>query len=535
MANPFLAAAAEISVGVSKKETDLTWDGDRGWQVLRGVRKDLPYTYEQLVYETFRKNGVVSACVRTIVSAMAEAPIRAFLPGSTPETWNRQVGHRAELLMEDPNGADDSYSFLDKTVQHFFFGGNAYWKKVRQGSRRVVRLLSIRPDRVVGVGVDEEGTPLYWKITNSLGQVDRIRADDIVHFPDVDPLNEVFGVPRLLAATLDTHSDNQASEYVSEILSNHGSPGLIIGVDKDTKNSRITEAEDRWEEKYGPGRGRGKVGFIPGAQTVKEIGFSLNQLEFPNLRAISRETICAVFGVDPLLIGIGSAARAGSLNGTEAVAALRRLWTQTLIPMIRRLEARMNKSLSPEFGEILLFFETTQIEALQEPKGEAVKRALDMKKVGGYSIPELRAETGHEPKIADNAVVLQDKGTVAVPAAYLNDATQLEEERQEDRDRAQQFADAEGAASTEAVGTTNRDSTAAADVPEIKEVMRDAQVITVPQLESIIDRVTKQQSVVNVAIPAHIPAPIRTVSFETDSDGRILGATIEETAATGET
>lgn len=453
MGNPFRAAAKSVALDHqrtpsqhSSRKGDVTWDGERGWSLLRGVRKDAPYTFEQLVYEAFRKNGVVSACVRAITSSLSEAPIYAYKPGGEPDTWERQRGHYAEELMQYPNRKDDSVTIIERTGQHFLLGGNGYWRKYRLGSGRVDRIVPIRPDRVVKTGVDAEELPLYYDIQDADNPTrkERVDADDIVHFVDVDPLNEVFGMPRLLSAALDTHSDNQASEYVSEILSNHGSPGLLIGVNENAKPQQIRDAEERFQDKFGPGKGRGKTGFVPGASTVREIGFNLNQLEFPDLRAISRETICAVFGVDPLLIGIGSAARAGSLNGTEAVAALRRLWTQTLIPLIRRWEARINTQLSPDLGDIFLFFEVSQIEALQEPRGEAVKRALEMKQVGGYTLGEIRSETGHDPRLPADSVVLQDTKTTALPSSYLLDASGLEEERERERELSEAFAEAEG-------------------------------------------------------------------------------------------
>lgn len=455
MANPLRKAAREITLAPGgRKASDLTWYGDRGWQVLRGgpASKELPLTYEQMVYDAFRRNGVVAACIRIIAGSLAEAPIQAYKPGDTEETWVHQRNHQADELFRAPNPIDDQVSFIEKLTQHFYLGGNAYWEKVRSGSRRVIGLKPIRPDLVLKVTLGDDDAPLFYTVRKNAEthETRRIKADDIVHFPDVDPLNDVFGVPRLLAAVLDTHTDNKASEYVGEVLSNHGSPGLLIGVDPSTKPGQIEQAEERWEEKYGAGRGRGKVGFVPGASTVREIGFNLTQLEFPNLRAISRETICAVFGVDPLLISIGSAARAGSLNGTEAVAALRRLWTQTLIPLIRRIEARLQLQLAPEFGEdVFLYFETDTIEALQEPRNEAIKRAKLMKETGVYVIGEIRRETGHDPELPEDGVVIQDASTVLVPASYINDADTIAAEREEDRELSQSFAQAEGAPAEE--------------------------------------------------------------------------------------
>lgn len=421
MANPFAAAAEEVTRGSApsgfKTEEQVTWYGDLGWRTLNGPEESPARvrSYEELVYVGFRSNPVVGRCVREIVSSLSEAPIYAYRQVDD-DKFERIVGHPAEETLNFPNKRDAGSIMLEKMGQHYLIGGNTYLRKIRQNSGRVVGLVPIRPDLITGADVDDDEFPVFYKKRTKDFKTERISAEDIVHIPDIDPLNAVFGMPRLLSAYAEVTTDNEASAYVGETLGNHGTPGTVVAVDKGVTQAQIVTAEQRWRSKFGPRRGRGKVAFVPGGHTLTNLGFSLRDLEFPDLRVITRESICAVFGVDPMLIGLGSSARQGTLSGKEHEIALRKLWVQILIPMIRRWEAVLNLQLAPEWGEIFLFFALEEIVALLEDRTEAFNRSKLMADTGGFTEKEIRTEAGFDPDPApeDNSPIIRPKRLLAV-------------------------------------------------------------------------------------------------------------------------
>lgn len=404
----------------ARKANDVTWDGSRGWQVVTGKDgDDLPDSFEAYVLEALRRNPIVAAAVREIQTSLSEAPIRAYRKDADGE-WVLIPNHRAEALLAAPNGKDSGVEFIERLCQHYLLGGNGYVRKVRSGFGIPLQLRTIRPDRVRSVDVDRDGIPVAWEVaTKAYGQPERIPASEIVHIPDTDPLNEVFGMPRIAAAALDIATDNEASSYVHELLSNHGSPGTLVLVDAaQVRNRAVLElSEERWEERFGPHRGRGKVAFLPGAHKVESIGFNLSDLEFPDLRRVTREDIAAVFGVDPRLLGISSATGSASMNGNEYEEARRKLWVQTIIPLIRRFEGKLNAALAPDFGEnVWLRFDLSEVLALAEDRSAAVERGVKMAESGGATLPEVRAEMGLDPDVDPDALLVHRGSIKLVPA-----------------------------------------------------------------------------------------------------------------------
>lgn len=410
-----LLDAASAKVALERKAAAmLDWEGDRGWTMVTGSAGDLPTSFTDLVRDGFRRNAVVNAAIRTVTQVINEAPIIAEkpTPGAGPDDWERILDSPAEEAFANPNKRDPGVALIERAAQHFLIGGNALLEKVRSKSRLVVGFRAINPARIAGAMVDSNEEPLWYNVSKTDGQQRKLLVEDAILIPDLDPLNEVFGMPRLLSAALNIRTDREADSYVAEVLHNHGSPGLVVSVAPDANDKSLDRAEERWEEKFGPGRGRGKVAFVRGLGNVHEVGFNLKDLEFPELRRLTGERICAAIGVDPMLVGISSAARGGTLSGAEYEAAMQRLWDITLIPLLKRFAAYLNHGAAYEWGDIRLRFATEHVKALQPDRDQAATRAHMMMTTGVYTEQELRAETGHDPEPEEGQLVVRPLGII---------------------------------------------------------------------------------------------------------------------------
>ncbi len=421
MPSPFQAARKSASIearGVqpdATKGTDMTWYGDTGWSNVQGGREDEapPRTFRDFVKDGFRGNPVVSACIREISTSVSEAPVVAFKKDRDGKLI-KVPDHAVEDLFRRPNPRDSYIEFMERLLYGYFLGGNALVEMRRFGSGIPGELYPIRPDRILSADVNQDFVPLRFKISvGDKGATKKLPRDNVIHIPDIDPLNEVFGMPRLLAAMQELQTDNEASNYVNEVLHNHGTPGTVITVDAEKiKRGMIERAEKKWHDKFGPGNGRGRVAFIPGGHQVATLGFSLHDLEFKELRGVTREGICAVFGVDPILVGFSTAARGGTMSGGEHKEARTKLWTQTIVPLMRRWEAAFNAFLAPEFGNIIIGFDTSEIEALQESVKERIERAGKLAETGVVGSREIREHLELDPEM-DKKDLIVIRGAVS--------------------------------------------------------------------------------------------------------------------------
>ena len=396
---------------LSTKDGDVDLYGDIGWTMISGQRGAAPQSFAELVDKGYRQNPVVSAALHVLAAAASDAPLRAQVK-SGDEWVFVDDDNTAQEIVSAHNARDSRVELVERSVYHYFLGGNWFWEKRRIGSGRPTALIPQRPDRIIGAITDNDEIPLAFKLQDDKGKQRTIDATNLIHVTDIDPWNAVFGLPRLVSSGQEIRTDNEASDYVSEILTNHGQPGMIIGVDKNVKARQLRRAEEFWDEQFGPGRGRGKVAMVAGATHIQQIGFDLRMLEFPDLRIITRESICSVLGIDPILVAIGSASRGGTMSGNEHKEARVKLWYQTIIPMFRRWE--LDRTLAADFGFGIRYkFDLSDVAAMQEDRNKQFERAKIMAESSSSAPEEIRTELGLPEKSPYKTIIQSVRTVVA--------------------------------------------------------------------------------------------------------------------------
>ena len=364
---------------------------DGAWSV---VRSSEPAEYRR-AGETIRRQGmeanaIVYACVRVTADQIGTAHLEAYRMEAMQTTVLEPDGALQELL--DTAG----FEFRRTVALNVLLYGNAYVQLVRDGSR-VVRLRIIHPERLQQVIVDEDADEIvaYVWNTNSGRQVVSPWTD-IIHVRDmlVDP-DQYFGFPRGLAALYQMVTDTEASKYVRQVLNNSGVPALVFFGRQGAALDELRRAEEMWHERMVSRGERGRTRFLGGIEQMQVIGHTLKDLEFPSLRQISREDICAAFGVDPRLIGAASAkGNEGGLSGSQYQEARRRLEQQTCHPLRIAMQDALDRVLTPEFGDLYARFSPDAISAIVETPTELAERVAVLVASRVMTLDEARRAVG---------------------------------------------------------------------------------------------------------------------------------------------
>ena len=378
----------------------MRWDSVAGWTTVSGATPD-----------TFQRDGrtarllgwqrhpVVNACARAIADLVAAVPFevyKKFSDGTTDVEINNPLGD----LLASPRGAESDYRHRSRTALHYLLFGNGFWYLERPGPRRPPeRLRIIPPDHVNYVWMDPESDEIAaynWTTLQGVTK-DRTPVQDIVHFRDLDASDGLFGYPRFAAALSDIKADGEATEYVREIVTNHGQPGAIAKVKGYTSKSDLLSAEESFNERFQARGSRGRTFFMNVEDMeLVPVGFTLADLEFPDLRRIAREDICAAANVDPRIIGIGSAAKDGGLSGEQYREARFRLIQQAVMPVMKAMESDINLWLAPEFGDVYVRFDPDVLSELTEDEAATAKRGLDELAAAAITVEEYRDLTGRD-------------------------------------------------------------------------------------------------------------------------------------------
>lgn len=373
--------------------------GTAGWSIVRGTQ---PSEFQQTGTEVRRlgweRHPVVNACARAVVELIQSIPLEAYRKRGDGTANVLGPGKSDGLvLLQAPRIGLSGSRLIGRTANHFFLYGNGIWVLERNGRRGIPRSIRIVPpedlqfcwiDPTTDVITSYDWRDLQGR-THSHEPI-----ENVVHFRDLDATDGLFGYPRLAAALLDISSDSEASQYVRQVVTNHGVPGMIVNAAPSTSQTDLTAAENKWREKYSTRGMRGMTAFMAGLQSVEQIGFNLQQLEFPDLRRVAREDICAAANVDPRMIGISSAANDAGLSGVQYREARHRLIQQTVYPIMRAIEDELNYWFMPEFGEPLVRFSEEYIAAITEDVTATSTRVQGEVRMKFRSVEEAREAVG---------------------------------------------------------------------------------------------------------------------------------------------
>jgi HK97 family phage portal protein len=370
---------------------------------------------------------VVHACIRTIADLVAAVPLEVYRKDGNGEAIVLP-NHEALGLFNGENGGQSEFRLKARTATHFLTYGNAFWVLERNGKRGLPRSIRLVPPSAVQyVWLDPHTDAIRtydWRDLQGTVHAGT-PAENVIHFRDLDSTDGIFGYPRGAAALRAIMADTEASEYVRQIVSNHGLPGIVVMVDGSPTPDELEAGRQRAQERWVERGGRGGWSFMAGVKDLKAMGFDLNQLEFPDLRAVTREDICTAFNVDRRIVGVSSGTSDGGLSGEQFREARHRLIQQAVYPVMRCLEDEINRVLTPEYGEVYCRFSEEYIAAITEDVTQTSTRVVSEVAAKLRTVEEGREAIGLDAKMpADHTLPGgMTVGSAADNAQAMADAT----------------------------------------------------------------------------------------------------------------
>jgi HK97 family phage portal protein len=256
-------------------------------------------------------NSAVMAAARFISRSFPEAPLELWRPDAdgnlqiVRESNAAPEARFALALLRRPHPQMAARVMWGAAGSALAIEGNAYLRIVRAASGRPAELQYL-PPALVTPKSDAAGYLSHY-LVKVAGREERVEADEIVHVRDgVDPSDPLLGLSPLLSVAREVMADNEASVYIHSVLRNP-TLGLMISPRGDVE---VPEAEAQaLVEKLKQTAG-GASRFSPIVPSVgldvKEFGIAPDKMPLAATRAGAVERICAVLGLDPMVLGLPS-------------------------------------------------------------------------------------------------------------------------------------------------------------------------------------------------------------------------------------
>ena len=369
----------------------------------------------------FNKHPVVHACIRAVADVVASVPLVVL---SERGNYESKVGddHPLQKLLDYPAPRMTARQFRARFAVDYLGYGNAFFQLDRTAPNRPpIGLRAVNPESMQQVWIDPEGDPRRFDYANWAGIIVQIPVEDMLHFKDLEmgrPFEaDVFGYPRGATAIGSMLADNEATQYVHQVVTNDGTPTFAVLMSDEATTEDATAMQDRYRARVVDRGKRGTPAFFGAVRDIKPLGFTLSDLEFPDLRRVSREDICAAFGVDPRMVGIASASSDGGLSGVQYAEARARLVQHTIEPMFSVLEDEINHWLAPEFGDVWVTYDHDRLRDLVENDTETSTRIRSEFDAGLRTWEESRSAIKLSPLPIPTDSLLKTAGRDLIPAA----------------------------------------------------------------------------------------------------------------------
>ena len=367
----------------------------------------------------YNQSATVFACVQARAKAVSAATLRVYRDeggGQRSEVDN----HPLREVMLRPNPFMSEAEFLLLTATFMDVAGFALIEKVRSSSGRVVELWHLRPDWAKPILRDQAAPDWEYNIPGR-GPI-TIPADDVLVITGTPSATLApTGLSPISVALREVGIENSATDFLKLFLDNGGAPRYaLVSPTPITDQAKADAIREKWAQTYGGFQNWVNVALLHGGLDLKQVGFNIDEMAYPELRRLTEARICTTFGVPAILIGAQVGLDASTYSNFEE--ARRTFYEDTVTPLWARIDGAISRDLLPEFGVergVSVEFDTSNIPALRDDVNPAWGRATAALAAGAITINQAQMEMGLPGFGPGGDVLLMPSSMIPVPVVDL--------------------------------------------------------------------------------------------------------------------
>jgi HK97 family phage portal protein len=386
--------------------------------------------YGAFAAEGYNANAVVNAAIREIATSASMPEFR--LMRESADGGKEELKNELAFLLDHPNESQDQADFVETLTVHLMVSGNAYVMRVRNGSRRIVALRLLRPDRVK-VHIASDGTVAYYEY-NLDGRLYELATEDVAHLKLPNPYDDVYGLSPLQVVARYVNLDTSISTFLRAYFANAGVPAGILKVNRRiTSQQEADAARQKWRSSFGGPRGWHGIAVLDEDAEYQQVAPNIADMDASTITAQTETRICAAFGVPPILIGLQAGLDSSTYSNYEQARSA--FWDETVAPLVRRLEAFLERVLElpeSEDGETEVEADYSNVKAYAEDIDALSKRTVEQYQAGIVTLNEARAALGLDPvdrgdlrRVPINVIEVNPDGAQALAAPETEEIKQL--------------------------------------------------------------------------------------------------------------
>lgn len=292
-------------------------------------------------------NGTLFAIVDATSQATASARWRLWRKARSGRREDRieVTAHAALDLWRKPNDFFTQQELVETGQQHNDLTGETWWVITRSPRSTVpLELWPVRPDKMEPVPHPTKYLSGYM-YHGPDGEEIPLALDEVIFIRRPDPCDPYRGIGPVQSILMDLDSAQYSAEWNRNFFKNSAEPGGIIKVDRSLSDDEFRELRMRWQEQHQGVAQAHRVAILEHGEWIDR-KFSQRDMQFTELRAVSREIIREAFRFPVPMLGTSENVNRANADAAEVVFGR---WL--IVPRLDRIKQALNNDLLPLFGE----------------------------------------------------------------------------------------------------------------------------------------------------------------------------------------
>lgn len=293
-------------------------------------------------------------------------------------------------LFDNPNPLMSFGELMEATVIFFKIHGEAFWKYEKSmgqaagtGFNLPAEIWPFKPTCFREMITQDGRMIAGWKLQTRYTS-DILDIEEVMHVRDFDPDNDFRGFSPLAPLQKTIDIDWLALCYNKAFFENDATPGYALSTDKDLSETQVKRLKEWWNKEYQGATKAHKMAILEGGLKPVTTGLDQQKMQFIEQRRYNREEILGIFRVPKAMFSITD-----DLNYATFVGQKKIFWTDTIMPLIRRIEEEINSQFFARFApEFICRFDFSNVLALQEELKDKLELAERLSRMG-YPINKI--------------------------------------------------------------------------------------------------------------------------------------------------
>lgn len=277
---------------------------------------------DEAIARAFSVSATAYSCIEYCANVIGNIPM-LITDGQSNELTDTPLTH-----FQQTSGLT-----LSDIVRSLLLWGRVYLRKRYNPQGWPTGLEWLNPLRVREVKTGDNRVIAY-DIELPSRRRERVPVDEVIYFQmfDTDPFGQ--GISKFEAAWRAVMVEQSIVTYAAAFFVNSAQPDGFLTFDAPLQDSQLEDARTEWQKNFKGLQNAHRTAVMPGGARWTPMQSVPKDLAMVELKDSEREDICAIFGVDPVLVGLKGTAdplSANSTYNTAEIAFIRRV----ALPMLQ--------------------------------------------------------------------------------------------------------------------------------------------------------------------------------------------------------